>query len=135
MAEGIVRQKAIERGIELTVDSCGTSGYHDGEPSDPRSISTMHKHQIDITDLRSRKFRLSDFDEFDELFVMDKSNQENILKLARSTEDKNKIKLFLNEAYPGEDKEVPDPYYGGDSGFDNVYDMLCKAANNFLDRI
>lgn len=135
MAEGIVRSKAQERGVQIELDSCGTSGFHDGEMADPRSISTLQKKGIDITDLRSRKFRLSDFDEFDELFVMDQSNFDNIIALARNKEDELKVKLFLNEAFPNEDRQVPDPYYGGDQGFENVYDMLCKASDNFLDRI
>ncbi len=135
MAEGIVRHMAAVRGIETTLDSCGTSGHHDGESADPRSISTMAKHNIDISDLKSRKIRISDFDEFDELFVMDHSNMTNVLNLARNEEDEKKVKLFLNEAFPGENREVPDPYYGGDSGFDKVYDMLYRAADSFLNRI
>ena len=135
MAEGIVRQKALERGVYIELDSCGTSGFHNGEPADSRAISILHKKGIDITNLKSRKFKISDFDEFDELFVMDKSNYEDIISLAPNDTCKSKVKLFLNESDPNKNDEVPDPYYGGEKGFENVYNLLSAAAENFLNRI
>lgn len=135
MAEGILRHRAKERGIQLELDSCGTNGLHNGEQADRRARATLDKKGIDISDLRSRQITRSDFDEFDELFVMDHSNLKNVLSLAQNADQEQKVKLFLNEAFPGEDRQVPDPYYGGDEGFESVYQMLSKAADNFLDRI
>lgn len=135
MAEGILRHKAAERGINLTLDSCGTNGYHDGEGADKRAVKNLSQKGIDISDLRSRKFKTSDFDEFDRLFVMDQSNYDNIMALARNQADKDKVSLFLNEAYPNEHRVVPDPYFGGDEGFEHVYELLIKASDEFLNSI
>lgn len=135
MAEGILRHKAAETGINLTLDSCGTNGYHNGEQADSRARANLQSKGIDISDLRSRQFRISDFEEFDILFVMDSSNKDDILDLARSNDDKNKVKLFLNESSPGENRNVPDPYYGGDDGFETVYHLLDTASESFLNKI
>lgn len=135
MAEGILRHKAAGKGVSLTLDSCGTNGYHDGEGADKRAVKNLSQKGIDISDLRSRKFRVSDFDEFDRLFVMDQSNYDNIIALARTQADKDKVDLYLNQAYPNENRVVPDPYFGGDEGFEHVYDLLIKASDAFLNTL
>ncbi len=135
MAEGILRQRAIDRGIDLEIDSSGTGDYHIGESPDHRAMTAMVKNGLDISDLRARQFSLRDFDLFDKIFVMDHSNYRNVLKLAKSEGDRSKVELFLNLAYPGENREVPDPYFGGDQGFQSVHDMLLAATDAFLDSI
>jgi len=135
MAEGILRHKAEERGFTIKLDSCGTNGYHDGEGADPRAVKNLSQKGIGISDLRSRKFRVSDFDEFDRLFVMDQSNYDNIIALARNEADRNKVSLFLNEAFPGKNRIVPDPYFGGDEGFETVYHLLTAASDAFLNSL
>ncbi len=135
MAEGIVRHKASEKGIDIILDSCGTNGFHNGEHADSRAISNLQSKGIDISDLRSRQFRTSDFDEFDQLFVMDSSNRDTVLRLARNEKDIQKVRLFLNEAFPNQNLSVPDPYYGGDEGFEKVFEMLDQAADLFLNRV
>ena len=135
MAEGILRHKAEKRGIDISLDSCGTNGYHDGEGADERAVKNLSEKGIDVSDLRSRKFRQSDFDEFDQLFVMDQSNYDNIMALARNQADRDKVSLYLNQAYPNENREVPDPYFGGDEGFDLVYELLIKASDEFLNSL
>lgn len=133
LAEGILRSKVNE--TEVFVDSAGTAGYHVGSLPDERSIEIARKNGLNITDQRCRKFVVEDFDKFDEIFVMDDSNYENVLFLARNEVDKSKVKLILNELYPKLNKNVPDPYYVGKQGFANVYEMLDKACEIIAKRL
>lgn len=126
LAEGILKSKVDASSV--FVDSAGTAAYHVGELPDPRSIQVARKYHIDLTDQRARKFTVKDFDEFDRIYAMDQSNYYNILSLSRGEEDSAKVKMILNESYPKQDREVPDPYYGGDQGFENVYAMLDEAC-------
>ena len=126
LAQGILETKVDAN--EVFVDSAGTGAYHIGKLPDSRSISVAKKHGIDITNQRARQFQVEDFDEFDVIFVMDQSNYQNIIRLARTVEDEGKVKMILNEISP-EDNSVPDPYYGGDRGFDNVFKMLEEACS------
>lgn len=130
LAEGIMRKKS--EGLTFEVDSAGTAAYHIGEHPDPRSIAVGQKYQVDIKNLRGRQFIQSDFDAFDLIFAMDQSNYNNIISLARDQADEQKVRLILNESHPGMDLEVPDPYYGGDQGFENVYRMLDEACDAII---
>lgn len=132
LAEGIFKARLDKNTFEI--DSAGTSSYHIGELPDRRSIAIAREFGIDITDQRCRQFKKTDFDEFDHIFVMDSQNYRNVVSLAKSQEDKNKVQLILNLSYPGEDLEVPDPYYGGDKGFLNVYHMLNAACDAFIEK-
>ncbi len=135
MAEGILRKKLEERDIEAEVDSAGTSNYHIGEGPDERSIKTAYRHGIDITMQRGRQFSVKDFDDFDEIYAMDTSNLDNILSLARNEQDKQKVQLVLDMLYPGEEMSVPDPYYGGDEGFEHVFQLLDKACDEICNQL
>lgn len=135
IAEGILRHKAAKRGLNIEVDSAGTSSFHAGNPPDLRMMITARKNGIDITDIRSRVFVKEDFRNFDLIFPMDQSNERNILSLAESDEDRQKVKLILNEIDPTSNAQVPDPYYGGDHGFQVVIDLLDKAIDKFLNRL
>lgn len=126
LAEGILKNKVNPELV--TVQSAGTSAEHAGELPDPRSIEIAAKKGIDITDQRSRKFKASDFDEFDLIFVMDQQNYKDVIKLSPSDEARKKVDLILNRISPNVDAEVPDPYYGGSQGFANVYHMLNEAC-------
>uniref|UniRef100_UPI0030EC9AA8 low molecular weight protein-tyrosine-phosphatase n=1 Tax=uncultured Flavobacterium sp. TaxID=165435 RepID=UPI0030EC9AA8 len=125
LAEGILKSKVKKN---VFVDSAGTANYHVGELPDKRSIAVAKKHGIDITNQHCKHFTTKHFEEFDYIYVMDKSNYENVIKLASSEKDKQKVKLILNELHPNQDLEVPDPYYGDEDGFENVYQMLDKAC-------
>ena len=127
LAEGILKSKLPK---DFIVDSAGTANYHVGNPADKRSVAVARKHGLDISNLRGRQFDVSDFDTFDLIYVMDQSNFQNVIKLARNDEDIAKVKLILNEVHQGKNFEVPDPYYGGDNGFENVYQMLDEACEN-----
>tara|TARA_R110002072_G_scaffold18981_3_gene70231 strand:- start:809 stop:1273 length:465 start_codon:yes stop_codon:yes gene_type:complete len=133
LAEGIMAAKV--EGLAIEVDSAGTAAYHIDEAPDHRSIKIARKKGINISNLRGRQFNVSDFDNFDKIYVMDESNLENVLALARTDEDKAKVDLILNESHPHKNLEVPDPYYGGDMGFENVYKMLDEATDVILNKI
>ncbi|MDN3617901.1 low molecular weight protein-tyrosine-phosphatase [Polaribacter undariae] len=127
LAEGILKSK-IDADF-VSVDSAGTAAYHIGKLPDERSIEVAQKHGIDITKQRARKFVVKDFDEFDVIFAMDDSNYQNILSLARNNTDEQKVRMILNETHPTKNLSVPDPYYGGNEGFENVYKMLDEACD------
>lgn len=126
LAEGILQSKI--NSDTIFVDSAGTGAYHVGNLPDERSIEVARKYGINITNQRARKFSVKDFDNFDFIYPMDESNYRNIIALARNTADKAKVKMILNEVYPNENASVPDPYYGGKQGFENVYKMLDQAC-------
>lgn len=133
MAEGILKSKIT--GLDIEVDSAGTSGYHEGENPDARAVHTLRKKGINIGKLTSRPFTVEDFDQFDLIFAMDGNNYRDVLQMARNETDRSKVHLMLNELYPGSDAEVPDPYFGGPSGFEEVYKMLDEATDKLLMRL
>lgn len=128
LAEGILKSKVNTSNV--IIDSAGTSAFHSGALPDSRSIAVAKQHHIDITDQRSRPFKIDDFDKFDIIYTMDTSNYNNIIRLARNKNDEAKVKMIL-----GEGKNVPDPYYGGDHGFQNVYQMLDEACNKIAENL
>lgn len=134
IADGLLRRKISEQRLNATVDSAGTAAYHVGEAPDPRMRETGKSLGTPIDDLRARQFEVSDFDRFDLIYAMDRSNYNNILKLARNKSDENKVFMILNEANPGKNLEVPDPYYGGDQGFIEVYKMLDVATDKIIEK-
>lgn len=133
MAEGVLAHVAESRDVHLEIDSAGTSGYHIGEAPDSRGQATLRKFGLDISGQRSRQFLTADFDRFDHILVADQSNKRDVLALARSEDDAAKVHLMLHWSAPG--AEVPDPYYGGDYGFDHVYTLLVAGCNAFLDTL
>lgn len=129
LAEGILRKKLEERELtHITVDSAGTSSYHIGECPDSRSTRNAKLHGVDISGLRARQFTVDDFDRFDLIYAMDASNYGNIMELARHERDRHKVEMILNVLHPGSNMSVPDPYFGGEQGFENVFIMLDKAC-------
>lgn len=133
LAEGILKSKLPDD--KYIVDSAGTANYHVGATPDKRSIAVAKKYGIDISNLKGRQFSVKDFDDFDVIYVMDESNYNNVLSLARNEHDSSKVKLILNEVYPNKNFDVPDPYYGGEQGFENVYNMLNEACTHIADRL
>jgi protein-tyrosine phosphatase len=131
LAHGILESKAPE---DWYIDSAGTSGWHEGERPDTRSIITAKGRGLNIDQQRSRPFLTEDFERFDVIFAMDSSNYTNITRLAPDEASKAKVRLIMNEAYPGENRQVPDPYTGGQRGFEDVYDMLDLAIEKFLEQ-
>lgn len=132
LAEGIMRSKLPET---FLVDSAGTANYHVGNAPDKRSVAVAKKYGLNISHLKGRQFSVSDFDAFDVIYVMDESNFKNVIALARNDEDIAKVKFILNEIYPNQNYNIPDPYYGGDEGFENVYKMLDEACDTIAKKL
>ncbi len=133
LAEGILKSKVNSDNVY--VDSAGTSATHQGELPDPRSIEVAHLHGLDITDQRSRPFIKDDFKNFDYIYVMDSSNYSDVVEMASTHQEKAKVKLIMNELNPKQNEQVPDPYYGGEKGFENVYQMLDKACQKIANQL
>lgn len=128
MAEGILRKHIENAGIKAIVDSAGTADYHTGEPPDLRAVATLREKGIDISGLSARQFSVRDFDEFDIIYVMDSSNLNNVLSIARNDQDRAKVQLILNLINPGMNRTVPDPFYDDISGFESVYKLLDQVS-------
>ncbi len=133
LAEGILNSKVNSE--DIFVDSAGTGSWHVGQLPDSRSIEIAKVHGLDISNQRGRQFTQKDFLDFDFIFVMDNSNKENVLKLAQNNSEVKKVKLILDELFPNENVDVPDPYYGGEQGFESVYQMIDKACNEIVKRL
>ena len=128
LAEGILASKLPTE--QFTVESAGTGHWHVGSAPDKRSIEVARHNGLDISNQRGRQFSAKDFDEFDHIFVMDGSNYRDVLELAKSDDHRAKVRFVLDEIFPGENVDVPDPYYGLENGFHSVYAMLdetCEA--------
>lgn len=133
LAHGILQHKVEQKGLNAQVDSAGTNGYHDGEFPDSRSMEIALTNGIDISYQRSRQIKRKDIEFYDLIYVMDSSNYNNVLKMTRSEEEAKKVKMIMNELEPGKNINVPDPYYGGDEGFKNVYRMLDQVTDKIIE--
>jgi len=135
MAEGILKAKNEHLNLNLSIDSAGTASYHIGNAPDERGQQKANDHGLDISNQRARQFTVTDFDEFDYIFAMDNSNKADILALSRNETDKEKISLFLSLSNYNDNLNVPDPYYGGEQGFENVYQMLDVTCDKFIETL
>lgn len=135
MADGLLRRKVIENKLDVYVDSAGTANYHLGKQADDRMRQTAKANQTNIDELRARQFTVDDFGLFDKIYAMDEENYANIIRLAQNPSDKLKVTLLLNELYPGENRAVPDPYYGTEKDFQEVYQLLDHATDVVLSKI
>ncbi|MFA5557114.1 MAG: low molecular weight protein-tyrosine-phosphatase [Flavobacteriaceae bacterium] len=133
LAEGILQSK-LNRS-EFLVDSAGTGGWHSGEQPDKRSIRIAKKYGIDISSQRARQFTVIDFERFDYIYVMDSSNYQNVLSLAPDEQAKSKVKMVMNELFEDENVDVPDPYYGMEDGFENVYKLLNEVCTEIAQKL
>ncbi len=135
-AEGVFRHVVKERNLQdvIKIDSAGTHAYHIGEPPDSRSQATAKSRGVDLSAQRARKVEAIDFERFDYVIAMDRSNYENLKALA-TVEQQEKLHLFMNFTNEWDNAEVPDPYYGGGDGFKNVFDMVQSASEGLLEVI
>ena len=133
LAEGILADKT--KHLNLEVESAGISAYHVGQSPDIRSIEIAIKYNIDLSKQKARQFNKLDFDRHDIIYAMDTDNYAHLINLTSNDYERNKIKLILNEINPGLNKSVPDPYYGGENGFQDVYNMLNQACNKIVQNI
>lgn len=137
LAKTIFREKVEEAGLEdnFHIVSSGTSNYHVGDQADRRMRQTAKRHGLSLEDHRASQFQAEDLEAFDHIFVMDKSNLNDVLHLDENDEHGGKVRLFREfDPEPG-DYQVPDPYHGGRQGFENVYDIVDRTADMLLRRL
>ncbi len=134
LAEGILQNKADKAGLHWIVDSAGTGGYHIGEPPHTLSQKVALLNGISISTQQCRQFRKADMTDFDQIFVMDRDNYDEIKRISGECWDEKKVGFLLDELYPGERRNVPDPWYGTEKDYHIVYEMLDKACTKIIDR-
>ncbi|MBL0014130.1 MAG: low molecular weight phosphotyrosine protein phosphatase [Flavobacterium sp.] len=133
LAEGLLMSKLPKD--QFYVDSAGKGKWHIGKQPDERSIAIAKKNGIDISQQRGKHFTPADFDDYDYIYVMDSSNYDDVISLAQNQEQKAKVQLILNEIFPGENVDVPDPYYGSQFGFETVFKMLDETCDNIAEKL
>lgn len=128
LAEGILQQRAWEAGLPWTVESAGTNGYHTGEAPHHLSQKVARLNGIDISRQRSRKFRPEDFEQFDMIYAMAEDVVADMRRIAGPRFRPEKVDLLMNILHPGQDLDVPDPWYGAEPGYHEVFHMINQAC-------
>lgn len=131
IAEGVMRDFFLKKQIDLEIDSAGTSGYHIGESPDIRAIECLRKKGIDISGLKARQLRHEDYIYYDQLLVMDRNNLKDVVNNCPRRDLISKVRLFREFDSNPREQIIPDPYYGGDHEFENVYKLCVSATENF----
>jgi protein-tyrosine phosphatase len=134
LAEGILKDKIRKAGLNWEVDSAGTNGYHVGEAPHRFSQKVAKHRGIDISTQQCRKFSKNDFDHFDKIYAMSADIIKEMKLISKEKYDPAKVDLLLNECCPGENKDVPDPWYGAEAGYHTVYDMIDEACEAIVQR-
>lgn len=129
LAEGILQHKAKAAGLLWEVDSAGTSNYHIGEPPHRLSQKVALQHGIDISHQKGRQFTARDIQTFDKIFVMDTSNYADVQRMAGKYWDASKVDLLLNAIHPQSQQNVPDPWYGNEDGYHQVFNLISEACD------
>jgi protein-tyrosine phosphatase len=134
LAEGILQQKAKQQHLNLVVDSAGTNGIHVGEAPHKLSQKVAKANGVDISKQISRNFLPKDFEDFDKIYVMAKDVMDDVKRIAGNKFDADKVDYFLNELRAGENKDVPDPWYGNEDGYVKVYDLIDKTCDAIIEK-
>lgn len=134
LAEGILKHKVQQAGLDWTIESAGTNGYHTGEAPHHLSQKVAKLNGIDICDQRARRFEKADMDRYDKIYALADDVVDEIRRIAREKFDPSKVDLLMNEAYPGKDISVPDPWYGPEPEYHEVYKMIDEACERIVDR-
>jgi len=132
LAEGILQQKAFEAGLNWSVESAGTNGYHNGEAPHHLSQKVARMNGIDICNQRSRKLVAEDFDVYDRIYALAGDVKDEIRRIGKNKYNPAKVELLMNEVHPGRDMDVPDPWYGPEPGYHDVYRMISAACNAII---
>lgn len=132
IAEGVMKSLIQANNLNWTVDSAGTESFHVGEPPHKFSQKVCQSHGIDISKQRARQFVAEDFKLFDSIYCMSSDVLDLVKYQAGSAFDENQVKLFLNELFPGEDRSVPDPWYGEEHDYVTVYDLINKTCERII---
>lgn len=135
-AEGVFREHVRRHapGLDIEIDSAGTHDYHVGEPPDPRTVKAAARRGIDLASLRARQVQDEDFERFDLIIAMDRLNHAALVDRSQPRH-RDRIRLLLNFAPDAQRDDVPDPYYGGAAGFDEVLDLVGRASPGLLAEI
>ncbi len=133
LAEGILQDKAFKAGLHWSVESAGTNGYHAGEAPHRLSQKVALQRGIDISQQRARRFVTADFDRFDKIYAMAGDVIDDMKAIAGNKYQEKKVDLLMNELYPGKNKDVPDPWYGPEPGYHQVYDMIDAACDKIIE--
>ena len=132
LAEGILQHKVNEAGLSWKVESAGTNSYHIGEPPHHLSQKVAQLNGLNICDQRARRFKPSDLEEYDLLYAMSKDVIDDMKTMAGNQWQQEKVKLLMDELHPGQQKDVPDPWYGPEPGYHEVYKMIEAACDKIL---
>ncbi|MFD2177369.1 low molecular weight protein-tyrosine-phosphatase [Veronia pacifica] len=131
--EAVLKKLAADRGVDILVDSAGTINYHQGSSPDPRSVAAGEARGYSFSGMHARQVEQSDFARFDLILAADRDNLNDLLRQCPA-EYRHKVTLFLSHGN-SETDEVPDPYFGGSRGFENVLDLIEDAAESILDKL
>ena len=134
LAEAILQQKAFEAGLNWSVESAGTNSYHTGEAPHHLSQKVAKLNGLDISRQRARRFVPADFDVYDKIYALAGDVLEDIHHIAKSKFDATKADLLMNEIAPGENLDVPDPWYGPEPGYHEVYKMIDEVCNRIIEK-
>jgi protein-tyrosine phosphatase len=135
LAEGILESKAKKLGLEWEIDSAGTNNsYHIGEAPHPLSQKVAKLNAVDISDQSARAFTADDFDRFDKIYAMSSDIIEHMKRIAKKKFRPEKTDLLLNEVFPGENLDVPDPWFGEEPGYHEVFRMIDKACEKIIEK-
>jgi len=132
LAEGILREKARRASLDWEIDSAGTNGYHIGEAPHHLSQKVARHNGLDIGSQRARRFTANDFQHFDKIYALAGDVLDDIRRIAGKNFEPAKVDLLMNELHPGKDQDVPDPWYGPESGYHEVYNMISAAADKII---
>ena len=135
LAEGILQDKAFKAGLTWSIESAGTNHYHTGEAPHPLSQKVARLNEIDISHQRARRFVAADFAVYDKIYALAGDVMDEIKRIARNQFDPAKADLLLNELYPGQDMDVPDPWYGPEPGYHEVYKLIDAACAAIIAKV
>lgn len=134
LAEGVLKDKVAKAGLDWVVNSAGTNGYHTGEPPHRLSQKVALQHGIDISRQRARDFIVADFDRYDKIYAMAEEVKDEMQWISKGAYNPAKVELLMNELYPGENRDVPDPWYGPEPGYHEVFAMIDAACTKIIEK-
>ena len=134
LAEGILQEKAFKAGLTWSIESAGTNSYCSGDAPHPLSQKVARQNGIDISKQRARRFRAEDIDEYDKIYALAEDVLDDIKRIAGKKFNSNKVDLLMNELYPGKNMDVPDPWYGPEPGYHEVYSLIDKVCDKIVEK-
>lgn len=132
LAEGILQDRALSAGLSWSVESAGTNQYHTGEAPHPLSQKVAKLNGIDINNQRARRFSAADFDRYDKIYALAADVMEEIKRISGKKFDSSRASLLMNEVFPGENRDVPDPWYGPEPGYHEVFKLIEQACEKII---